>query len=189
VKTETNKTPQLFQTSIAAMLLCLCLALPTWAKDYRGEDPPNFYWGPEPKRGELEELKAKGVKALINFRTNPRPEIGKAAQAMGFKYYHLRTGVFRKPSQAMVNRFLQLLENADNKPVYVFCKGGRDRTAFYVALYRMAYQGWSAKQAGQEVSSKVRFYWPTFRGYDEALLEYEKRITLSKTATNRSAAK
>lgn len=160
---------------VVSVFLC------TGCTDYYGQASPTLYWGAEPDQKRLEMLKEKGVKTLVNFRTNPRPDLADKAREMGFKYIHIRTGVFRSPSKEAINQFLTLVNDPNNQPTYIFCKGGRDRTAFYTGLYRMTTQGWSADMASDEVLSKVRLWWPTFRHYNDALHRYSDSAGLSTT--------
>lgn len=47
--------------------------------------------------------------------------------------------------------FLRIVSNSELQPVLVHCKHGSDRTGMMVAIYRIAYQGWSKQQAIDEM--------------------------------------
>ena len=47
--------------------------------------------------------------------------------------------------------FLKVLENPDNRPVFVHCKLGSDRVGYMVAAYRIIVQDWTADDAIQEM--------------------------------------
>lgn len=53
------------------------------------------------------------------------------------------------------------------RPLFIHCEDGRDRTGTMVALYRVAAEGWTIKQAYTE--ARTIGYWP-YHG-DEAPLK------------------
>jgi tyrosine-protein phosphatase SIW14 len=55
------------------------------------------------------------------------------------------------PSMDQADEFLRLVNDPANHPVYVHCKGGRHRTGAMTAIYRITQDGWSDKQAYQEM--------------------------------------
>lgn len=56
-----------------------------------------------------------------------------------------------RPSQEVVDRFLVLVDDPANQPVYVHCIGGRHRTGVMTAVYRMTHEGWNADRAFSEM--------------------------------------
>lgn len=162
---------------IAGLIVCLFTVGLAGYRDREGRASAVLYWGDQPKIEELKELRSRGVKSLINVRTNPCRQTGEAARAMGLRYFHLKTGVFLPPGEKEIGRFIEILRDPANRPAYVFCFGGRDRTAFYVALHRMAFQKCSAAQASKELSAHdLRSWWPTFGRYDDVLRQNEAKI-------------
>jgi protein tyrosine phosphatase (PTP) superfamily phosphohydrolase (DUF442 family) len=160
-------------------LLVMCLASfgSAQSKDYSGSAGPTFHWGPAPHVEDLAELKSRGIKCLINIRTNPLRKVQEAAEEMGFKYYQIKTGVFRTPKTDAIAEFIKLVSDPSNQPTYIFCKGGRDRTAFYVSVYQMAFQNKTADQICQEPEMRgIRMWWPTFRLYNRRLHAHEDEI-------------
>ena len=55
------------------------------------------------------------------------------------------------PEDADVIAFLRIVNNPEWQPVLVHCKHGSDRTGMMIAIYRIAYQGWSKQQAIDEM--------------------------------------
>lgn len=150
-------------------LLCGC--------HQRGRASAILLWGDAPSYKEMQRLKAWGVKSIINLRTNPLEDQQKWAGEMGIKVYRVKTGVMVEPGPKEINRFIRLIGDPENQPAYICCTGGRDRTAFYVALYRMAIEGWTAEQAKGELRAhKLRRIWPIFWQYDDILKERESQI-------------
>jgi protein tyrosine phosphatase len=56
------------------------------------------------------------------------------------------------PEEDDAVRFLQIVANPRRDPVLVHCQHGADRTGTMCALYRVAVQGWSKKEAVEEMS-------------------------------------
>lgn len=147
-----------------------------------GQASPELYWGAIRSKQDVDRLKSIGVKSIINVRTNPKTLEGAYARSLGMKYFHIRTGVVKPPTMAMVREFLKIVCDPANLPAYVGCQGGRDRTAFYVAAYKIARQGVPATKAASWMSQqglqgrKLRMWWPTFRRYDDVLIQNENEI-------------
>lgn len=55
------------------------------------------------------------------------------------------------PEDEEVITFLRIVNNPEWQPVLVHCKHGSDRTGMMIAIYRIAYQGWSKQQAIDEM--------------------------------------
>ena len=136
------------------------------AQDNRRADPrydelPNFqrvgdrlYRGGQPKRGGYERLARLGVKTVVNLRDDDehaRAE-GEEARAAGLRYFNVPLGRLGRPSDAEVERVLQLIDAPENQPVFVHCHRGADRTGVVVAVYRMTHDGWTAERAQEEAN-------------------------------------
>jgi protein tyrosine/serine phosphatase len=89
------------------------------------------------------------------------------AAANGIKFYNLPIDLYTKPSDDQALRFLEIVLDNANQPVYVHCEDGRDRTGTMIALYRVAAENWTIKDAYHE--ARVIGYWP-YHG-DEAPLK------------------
>jgi Protein tyrosine/serine phosphatase len=125
----------------------------------------------------MKRLQSWGVKSIINLRTNPLHDQQAWAQEMGIKIHRVKTGVMIEPGEKEIEQFIRLVADPANQPAYICCTGGRDRTVFYVALYRMAMEGWTAEQAKGELRAhKLRRIWPIFWRYDDILREREAQI-------------
>lgn len=42
-----------------------------------------------------------------------------------------------RPTRAVIEQFLRIVDDPENQPVYVHCVGGRHRTGVMTAVYRM----------------------------------------------------
>ncbi|HEY9784005.1 MAG TPA: hypothetical protein V6D17_01295 [Candidatus Obscuribacterales bacterium] len=159
-----------------ALALALTAAVSTsqaYAK--RQQVCDELYSGSIPSRKAMHELKALGIKSIINLRTNSLKGKAALAKELGMNYYHIPTGVFLVPNSADTEAFLRIMSDERNLPAYVFCTLGTDRTAYYVGTYRVACQGWSADRAFQEMRKQgLKGWWPVFRKYDHGLRNLEQ---------------
>ena len=66
------------------------------------------------------------------------------------KSIHMPIGFFIRPT-AEVDKFLNLVNDPDYQPLYIFCQGSRDRVGLLVHAYRIKVQGWPYDAAYQEL--------------------------------------
>lgn len=62
-----------------------------------------------------------------------------------------------------VVRFLRIATTPRLQPVLVHCQHGADRTGLLVAVYRMAYEGWTREQARAEMTDGGFGYHPVWQ--------------------------
>jgi protein tyrosine/serine phosphatase len=76
------------------------------------------------------------------------------------------------PEDEDVIKFLRIVTTKEFQPVLVHCQYGSDRTGTMVAIYRIAYEGWTKKQAIDEmINGGYGFHkmWGNLRYYIERL--------------------
>ena len=108
----------------------------------------DLYRGAQPTEEGMRELKAMGIKTVINLRSfhSDRDEIGETDLA----YEHLYVKAWH-PEEKEVARFLQVVTDKDRTPVFVHCQHGADRTGLMCAAYRVVVCGWTKEEAIQEM--------------------------------------
>jgi protein tyrosine phosphatase (PTP) superfamily phosphohydrolase (DUF442 family) len=147
----------------AFLLMCVTGAAPspairpeTWAQPVELKGVPNLYRvsenlyrGDQPSLEGMRNLKALGLKTIINLRSfhSDRDEIG----ATGLAYEHLYMQAWH-PEVEDVVRFLKIVTDPRRAPVFVHCQHGADRTGTVIAVYRIAVQGWSKAEAIREMT-------------------------------------
>jgi protein tyrosine/serine phosphatase len=123
---------------------------------------PNFhavnghiYRGGQPSGEGLEKLKGKGIEIVIDFRNR-----GKSAErerqmveSLGMQYVSLPWTARRFPPPEVVQRFFEIVDGNQDKKLFVHCRRGADRTGYMIGLYRVTREGWTAKQAAEEMES------------------------------------
>jgi protein tyrosine phosphatase (PTP) superfamily phosphohydrolase (DUF442 family) len=116
---------------------------------------PNFarisdalYRGAQPTAEGMRELEKLGVKTVVNLRSfhSDRDEL----RGTGLRYAHIECKAWH-PEEEDVVRFLAILRDPANQPVFVHCQHGADRTGMMVASYRVVEQGWTTEQATEEL--------------------------------------
>jgi len=137
-------------------LLFLLLALPLHAES---ADLPNFHqtapgiWrGAAPTEAGLRQLKAMGIKTIVDLRIAPKTvkKEGIYAHSLGFNFINLPMGS-DPPTPKQVSTLLATLKQAPSSPVFVHCQHGADRTGCMIGIYRVTQQGWTYSQAFTEM--------------------------------------
>jgi protein tyrosine phosphatase (PTP) superfamily phosphohydrolase (DUF442 family) len=116
-----------------------------------GKVNDRFYRGSLPKQSDYAALVALGVKTVISLRHRPDDRVRQSAEHAGLRYINLPMNVRGYPPADLAPRFLALVNDPENWPVYVYCHGGRHRTGVMTAIYRMAVEGWDVHRAYAEM--------------------------------------
>jgi tyrosine-protein phosphatase SIW14 len=136
------------------------------------DQPPNFYLvktgiyrGGHPDAGGLQYLKNLGITTIIDL------EIGDFIEATPWSIAEEIAGAtalgindIREPMSAFelavsssfddeINRILAILADPSQKPVYVHCAHGQDRTGLVIGLERVFNEGWTPAAAWNEMLS------------------------------------
>ncbi len=122
-------------------------------KDIKGLD--NFakvsdilYRGAQPEKDGFPKLKELGIKTIISLRAkHPDDEYIKG---LGFNYFNIPINTWSLNNKD-VARFLNIVTDKANQPVFVHCQHGSDRTGTMVAVYRVYAQKWKADEAMKEL--------------------------------------
>jgi protein tyrosine phosphatase (PTP) superfamily phosphohydrolase (DUF442 family) len=113
----------------------------------------NYFRGSQPKPQNMAELKRYGVKTVIDLRNDRLDESEGWAKDAGLQYFHIPLSTKKPATTEEIAEYLKLVNNPQNWPIYVHCKGGRHRTGEMTAIYRMTAQNWTADQAYKEMQS------------------------------------
>jgi tyrosine-protein phosphatase SIW14 len=135
----------------AAQSLNASLGIPQVSIDNFGKVSDHYYRGSQPGAAQFVELKRLGVKTILDLRSDRLAESSQWARDAGMQYLNIPLTTKRPATEEQTAYFLSIVNNRDNWPVYVHCKGGRHRTGEMTALYRITYEGWTADQAYEEM--------------------------------------
>ncbi len=127
-----------------------------WATPVKLDGVPNLhkvsdtlYRSAQPTKEGMQNLKAMGIKTVINLRYlhSDRDEIGDLA--LDAEHIPMKSW---NPEREEAVRFLQIVTDPKRAPVLVHCQHGADRTGTMCAIYRIAVQNWSTDEAIREMT-------------------------------------
>ena len=119
--------------------------------------------GSQPTAEGFQNLEKLGVRTIVSFR-HDHDDLP-LLKGTGLKYLRIPSRAFR-PKDANIARFLKLMQEPANWPVFIHCAQGRDRTGYNAAAYRMVFQGWKAEAAIAEMKAfRFNRVWVTNPGY------------------------
>lgn len=129
---------------------------PSWAEPLPGRPGlPNLhrvsdalYRGAQPKREGFAELKAMGIRTVIDLRTG-HDERGHCEEH-GLQYVRIPMQAWRTEDEDTLE-FLRVVTDPERQPVFLHCLHGADRAGVLTAVYRVAVQGWSKDEALREM--------------------------------------
>ncbi|MCF7958727.1 MAG: tyrosine-protein phosphatase [Phycisphaerae bacterium] len=127
-----------------------------WATPLELAGVPNYhkvsdglYRGAQPTSEGMANLKESGIKTIVNLRKfhSDRDEMGEWTPG----YEHIKMAAWHAEREDIV-RFLKIVNDPDQQPVFVHCLHGADRTGTMCAIYRVVMEGWSKEDALKEMT-------------------------------------
>jgi tyrosine-protein phosphatase SIW14 len=119
--------------------------------DNFGQVNANYYRGAQPVGHDYADLKALGVKTVIDLQGDGSPAEKGLVEGAGMTFHRIPMTTRDVPTGEQLATFLTLVNDPANQPVYVHCAGGRHRTGVMTAVYRMTRDGWAADRAFKEM--------------------------------------
>ena len=119
--------------------------------DNFGRINDSYFRGAQPKDQDYADLAAFGIRTVIDLTKGGRSEEQGMVEHAGMKFYRIPMTTSDRPSDEAVTRFLAIVNDPVNQPVFVHCQGGRHRTGVMTAVYRITQDGWSADRAYEEM--------------------------------------
>jgi len=113
-----------------------------------------LYRGAQPSDKGLEELRRLGIDTVVDLRGERRGLIKKErkhAQSLGMLFVNLPGNGWSPPPDKQIAEFFSLMEEKPRRRVFVHCWLGGDRSGLFLAVYRIAFDGWTPEQAIQEM--------------------------------------
>ncbi len=112
---------------------------------------PRLYRGAQPNAQGFESLANLGINIVVDLRgsrNDERERVNKLRMQYVSIPWHCPF-----PHDDVFARFLALLRQNPTQKVFVHCRLGDDRAGMTIAAYRMAEQGWTAKDAMKEMEA------------------------------------
>jgi len=109
---------------------------------------PGLYRGAQPTVQGMAELKALGIKTVLNLRSfhSVKDEL----QDSDLKQGRLQMNPWHAEDEYVVH-FLKIVTDTNSLPVFVDCERGGDRTGMLCAMYRIVVCDWNKKEALDEM--------------------------------------
>src|SRR5215467_2822457 len=119
-----------------------------------GKISDSLFRGAQPRLEGLKELKNLGITTIVDLRGEDPEKIAwerQQAESLGIRFVSIPVSGWSPPSNEQVAQFLEIFRHHPQERVFVHCRFGDDRTGVFVATYRMAFEGWPAEQAMNEM--------------------------------------
>ena len=143
----------------------------------------NYYRGSQPTARQFDELKRLGIKTIVDLRQDSIDGASEQARKAGLQYVNIPLTTKRPATEDQTARFLNLVNNPANWPLFVHCKGGRHRTGEMTAIYRITHDGWSGDKAYEEMKKydfEDSFFYP--RSLKRYVFSYYERFKSQNTS-------
>ena len=120
-------------------------------------DDGNLYRSAQLSPRKLKKIiQEHGIRTIINLRgENPDQDWWQneraVAQELGVEFHNIAMSANRFPSRDQLLKLLDLYDNAP-RPLYIHCRGGRDRTGEAAAIYLLDQMDRSKKEALKQLS-------------------------------------
>jgi len=158
------KNPRNIFAKISAAIV-IVLAISTAAVAKRHSDPAfsnikirnfgkmdnRFYRGAQPDESDYKDLKALGVKTVIDLTDHPTNYEKRDVEALGMRYVNISMSDSSYPKPEQINSFLKLVNDPATGTMFVHCAGGRHRTGVMGAVYRYNVNHWNFDQVYAEM--------------------------------------
>jgi tyrosine-protein phosphatase SIW14 len=134
----------------------------------------NIYRGGRPTSAGISQLKAQGIKTIIDIENNMpivHQEENLVTKSGGMKFVSSPMDWQTTPDDGQIDSLLKMLTDAQNFPIYLHCRHGEDRTGLVIGLYRVLVQSWNADDAYKEMVN-LGFH-PKYK----ALVDYYRQKT------------
>ncbi|HXI72051.1 MAG TPA: dual specificity protein phosphatase family protein [Verrucomicrobiae bacterium] len=140
----------------------------------------NLYRGAQPTAEGMRQLKAMGIKTVINLRAfhSDTDEVA----GTGLKSIRFETKPWHAEEEDVVG-FLKAVTDTNNLPVFVHCERGADRTGTMCAMYRIVVCGWTKPEAIEEMKRGGYHFSPVWKNLvtfiEQAdIAEIKRRVVL-----------
>jgi len=136
--------------------------------DNFGQVNDQYYRGGQPKGADFAALSSLGIKLVIDLAQEGDPAEEAHATAAGMRFVRIPMTTHEVPSPTTITKFLSLVNDPANQPVYVHCMGGRHRTGVMTAIYRMTVDHWTPMRAFSEMKQYkfgAEFLHPEFKAF------------------------
>ena len=116
-----------------------------------GKMDDRFYRGAQPDEADYKDLKALGIRTIIDLQDSPTNYEKRDVEALGMRYVNIPMSDSSYPKEESINAFLKLVNDPATGKFFAHCAGGRHRTGVVGAIYRFNVNHWNFDQAYTEM--------------------------------------
>ncbi len=125
-----------------------------------------IFRGARPEEKDFYLLVQTGIKTVLSLETKFSPKERDLAEKHSFVYMWIPMHSLFTPTKETVDEIIAILRNPVYQPVFIHCRGGKDRTGLVIAAYRIAVEGWTFDDAYKEMKKfgfhSYLFWWKKF---------------------------
>ena len=135
-----------------------------------------FCTGGQPRIEHLEQLKAQGVKAIINLRQpseHRAEEEAAKAKELGLRYFNIPV-VYADPKEEQATEFLRVTDDPENRPAFIHCTAAIRVGAFWL-IRRVLRDGWTFEEAEKEAEKVGLRESPHLREFAKKYIEKHQK--------------
>lgn len=149
-------------------------------KDF-GKVDDYLYRGAQPRDDALTHLKSLGIGTIVDLRGEFHGIVDEErdrAHLLGMQFVNLPGNGWSNPPDDQIAKFFSLIQERPRRKIFIHCWLGGDRSGVFIAAYRIAFEGWTAEQAVDEMREfhYLEFWHPGMRRYVE---EFPERLAHS----------
>ena len=136
----------------------------------------DFCTGGQPRLEHLAQLKAEGVKAILNLRQpseHRAAEEEAKAKELGLRYFNIPVK-FGEPNDDHVAEFLKITDDPENRPMFIHCTAAIRVGAFWL-IRRVLRDGWTVEEAEKEATKVGLRESPHWNEFARKYIETHKR--------------
>lgn len=137
-----------------------------------GQVNENYFRGAQPDQAGFQRLKSLGIRTVIDLQENGKAQEPAWVEGAGMQFYRIPLSSSRPASAEETARFLALVNDSANWPVYVHCAGGRHRTGEMTGIYRITHDTWTADKAYQEMLAYDYYSFPNHGSLRDNVYKY-----------------
>jgi protein tyrosine/serine phosphatase len=116
-----------------------------------GQVNDHIFRGSQPNAENYRQLAGIGIKTVVDLRGDSERNARAQAEEASLRYVNLPLADKQYPQADAAEKFLAIVQDEANWPVYVHCAGGRHRTGSMIAIYRMSVDDWDIHHVYQEM--------------------------------------
>lgn len=137
-----------------------------------GQVNENYFRGAQPDQKAIQRLDALGIKTVIDLQEQGVADEPGWVKTAGMQYFNIPLSGSRPATEAQTARFLELVNDPQNWPVYVHCKVGKHRTGEMTGIYRITHDTWTADQAYDEMKKFGYYSFPNHGSLKDYVYRY-----------------